>query len=182
MSNPYQPQDPFSKGQSPYGEQPPQTPPPPPAPGYGYPQPQTPPPAPYGQDPYAQAPYGQDPYAQQQPYGQQPPPPGYGYQDPSYGGFQQPGYGGYGPTGQNNGVATAGMVVGIVSIVGFCFLGGFLGLVALGLGIGGLNRSKTTGTGRSQAIAGIVLGSIGVVIQILYLAIIWGSSFSNSTY
>ncbi|MHA6760501.1 DUF4190 domain-containing protein [Streptacidiphilus sp. PAMC 29251] len=165
MSNPYQPQDPYS--QNPYGEQ---APPPPPQPGYGYPQQPPPPPG---------APYGQDPYAQQPP----PQQPGYGYpQQPGYSGYQQPGYGGgYGQTGENNGIAVASMVVGIVSIVGICFFGGFLGLVALGLGIGGLNRSKTTGTGRGQAIAGIVTGSVGVLVAVILLAAIL-SSPSFSTY
>ena len=101
-------------------------------------------------------------------------------QQPGYTGYQQPGYG-YGPTGENNGIALASMIVGIVSIVGICFFGGFLGLVALGLGIGGLNRSKTTGTGRGQAIAGIVTGSVGVLVAVILLAAIL-SSPSFSTY
>ena len=162
-SNPYQPQDPY--GQSPYGDQ--QQPPQAPQPGYGYPQ-QTPPPA---------APYGQDPYAQQQ----QPP---YGYpQQQGYGGYQQPGYGGYGPTGENNGIAIASMVVGIVSMVGICFFGGFLGIVAIGLGIPALNKSKTTGTGRNQAIAGIVLGALSLLLAIVFVIIAFSSSnFSGSSY
>lgn len=159
MSNPYQPQDPYSK--NPYGEQPAQTPPP----GYGYPQ---------------QPPAPQDPY-QQDPYGQQPPP--YGYPQPGYPVQQQPGYGGYGGfTGENNGLAVGALVVGIVSLVGVCFLGWIIGVVAIGLGIGGLNRSKITGTGRGQSIAGIATGGAAVLFGIIVLVVLIANGSFNSTY
>ncbi len=153
MSDPYQPQDPYAN--NPYGPQP--TPPPTPPPGYGYPQ--------------------QDPYAQQQPQG-------YGY-PPQPGYPQQPGYGGYGyggPTGQNNGIAVASLVVGIISIVGSCFFGGLIGIVAVGLGIAGLNKSRTTGTGRGQSIAGIATGAVGLLISIVFIIILVAGNSLDSTY
>jgi hypothetical protein len=168
VSNPYQPQDPYQK--DPYGEQPPQTPPPG---AYGYPQ-QPPPPPPPGS-------YPQDPYAQQPP-----PPGGYGYPPPppqQPGGYQQPGYGGYnGLTGESNGIATAAMVVGIVSLVTLCFFGWFLGIASIGLGVGGLGRSKTTGTGRGQAIAGIVTGGVAILLGIIFMVLIAANGDFNTTY
>jgi hypothetical protein len=138
----------------------------------------------------------QDQYANN-PYGPQPtppptPPPGYGYPQPDpyaqpqpqgYGYPQQPGYGGYnygGPTGQNNGIAVAAMVVGIVSVVFSCFFGGFIGIVAIGLGIAGLNKSRITGTGRGQSIAGIATGAAGLLIALVSIVILTGSGFSSS--
>jgi hypothetical protein len=156
VSDPYQPQDPYAN--NPYGPQP--TPPPTPPPVYGYPQ----------QDPYAQQP--------------QQPPQGYGY-PPQPGYPQQPGYGGYGyggPTGQNNGIAVASLVVGIISIVGSCFFGGLIGIVAVGLGIAGLNKSKATGTGRGQSIAGIATGAVGLLISIVFIIILIAGNSLDSTY
>ncbi|MFC1417069.1 DUF4190 domain-containing protein [Streptacidiphilus cavernicola] len=135
------------------------------------------------QDPYAKNPYGPPPqapqpgygYPQQDPYQQQQPQ-GYGYP-------QQDGYGyGGGPTGQNNGLAIASLVVGIVSVVGVCFFGWLTGIVAVGLGVAGLNKSKTTGTGRGQAIAGIVCGGIGLLIGLILFVVLISSNSFSSTY
>ncbi|WP_055591171.1 DUF4190 domain-containing protein [Peterkaempfera griseoplana] len=125
---------------------------------------QTPPPDPYG-----------SPYGGQggQPYGSAP---GYG----THPGYGQPGYGypvapqplPYGaapvPTGEQNSLAMASVALGFVSIL-ICFYGGLLGPVALGLGIAGVNKSRTTGTGRSTAIGGIVLGALSILISIAAL-------------
>ncbi|WP_431679013.1 hypothetical protein [Kitasatospora sp. KL5] len=119
---------------------------------------------PYQPDPYGG--YGQP----QQPYGT----PGYGapqYQQP-----QQPGYGypqqpqPYAAPGpvvvQANSAATASVVLGFIGILTSCFYGGFLGLVGLGVGISGLNKSNQTGVGRNAAIGGIVLNVLAVLISI----------------
>ncbi|GAA2744740.1 MULTISPECIES: hypothetical protein [Kitasatospora] len=147
MSNPYQTPDPYAGG------------------GYG--QPQQPG---YGQQPQQQPGYG----APQQPgYGQQA---GYGQQPPAY---QQPGYGypqqapppvpvppqPYGATPPPNSAATAAVALGFVAILTTCFYGGFLGLVGIGVGIAGLNKSNTTGQGRNAAIGGIVLNTLAVLIS-----------------
>jgi len=60
-----------------------------------------------------------------------------------------------------NGLATASLTIGVISLLAFCLPG--LGLLAIGLGIGGLRRAEKMGpqrTGRSMAIAGIVCGSL----------------------
>ncbi|MFJ7060362.1 DUF4190 domain-containing protein [Streptomyces griseobrunneus] len=128
--------------------------------------------------------------------GQAPPPTGhYGYPAPPaqpYGGY--PGYDPYGgqqPWGPqpSNGLGTAALVLGIISVVGFCMYGVniILGILALIFGIIGLGRAKRgEATNRGMAIAGIITGSIGIVIGSVLLGfIIWaiandGSSFEES--
>jgi len=66
-----------------------------------------------------------------------------------------------------NGLATASMICGIVATA----LGWIpfvavpmvaAAIVALGLGAAGLRRSRTTGTGRSFAVAGLITGGVGL--------------------
>ncbi|MEU5218332.1 DUF4190 domain-containing protein [Streptomyces sp. NPDC020807] len=146
-----------------------QVPPPPVAPGgpaattpgYGYPA-ATPTPTPGYGYPAATPPAGAS---------------GYGYPSPS------PSYGaGYGQPGwpqqpQNNGMAIAAMVVGICGVVlAFCsygILGLVLGGVALPLGIVARKRAVRGEAGnKGQAVAGIVLGSIGIAFGIIGIVLI----------
>ncbi|MGW5799468.1 DUF4190 domain-containing protein [Streptomyces bacillaris] len=118
--------------------------------------------------------------------GQAPPPPTaghYGYPAPPaqpYGGY--PGYDAYGghqPWGPqpSNGLGTAALVLGIISVVGFCMYGVniVLGILALIFGIIGLGRAKRgEATNRGMAIAGIITGSVGIVLGSVLLGfIIW---------
>ncbi|MCX2181553.1 DUF4190 domain-containing protein [Streptomyces sp. SKN60] len=128
-------------------------PPPPAAPGgsFGYP---TAPPTP---TPAAGTPgYGYPPAPAPAPY------PGYGA---GYGG-QPPGWG----QSPSNGMGTAGMVVGIIAVVIFCFYGLpslILGILALIFGIIGKKRVQRGEANNSgQATAGVVLGAIGIVLGI----------------
>lgn len=93
----------------------------------------------YAQPQYAQPQYGQPQYAPQQ------------YQQRIV------------STGESNGMAVAGFIVGLVSI----FLPFIFGLAAGGAGlvlsILGAVKSGTTGTGKGLAIAGIVLSSVGII-------------------
>lgn len=65
----------------------------------------------------------------------------------------------------SNGMATAGFVLGIVSLCCCCYTS-FLGIVGLVFSIMGLNNSKNLpgNKGKGLAIAGIVLNSISVSI------------------
>ncbi|MFD8483766.1 hypothetical protein [Kitasatospora sp. NPDC059673] len=113
--------------------------PPPQQPSYGYPQaPQPPQPQPgYG--------YG---YPQQPPHPSHPYPPGV-------------------PMAVNNNAATTSVVIGFIAVLLSCVYGGVLGLVGLGFGVSGLNRSaQLGGTGRTAAIGGIVLNSLSVLITL----------------
>lgn len=100
-----------------------------------------------------------------------PPPPGYPNQTPGnnpqgYEGWApgyQPGYGV--PYERTNGLAVASLVLGIVSFF-FCWAGILTGIVAIVMGIVALNQIKTDASqkGKGLAIAGIVCGSLGVLI------------------
>jgi len=74
---------------------------------------------------------------------------------------------------QPNGVAVAGMVLGILAVVlewfGLITLG--LALAAVVLGAVGVSRSAAIGTGRRQGIAEVVLGVIGLAAYLFWGAI-----------
>ncbi|WP_418959405.1 DUF4190 domain-containing protein [Streptomyces tritici] len=121
-------------------------PPPPVAPtgpGYGYPTAPTPPGGAYGYPAPAYPAYG---------YGQQ----GWG---------QQP----------QNGMGTASMVLGILALCLFCFYGLpsiVLGALALIFGILGRKRvQRGEANNAGQALAGIIMGSIGVVLGVAMIAL-----------
>ena len=110
-----------------------------------------------------------NPY-QQDPYGPKTPPP----YNPNY---QQP---------RPNGMATASMVIGILSIAGLCCggLGGLmLGSLALILSL--LSR-RSSEPRSSQALVGMITGIIsmvmGFVIFLIYLIVIFSSSEFESMY
>jgi hypothetical protein len=74
----------------------------------------------------------------------------------------------------SNGIATAALVVGIVSIPALfvCGIGALSGIVAIVLGAIGVSRANQLPerTGRGQAIGGLVTGALAVVITGLF----WG--------
>ncbi|MEV7421932.1 MULTISPECIES: DUF4190 domain-containing protein [unclassified Streptomyces] len=151
-------------------------PPPPPAPGapggapgaYGYP----------GVPPQQSAPGFQQPAS---PYAAVPGAgAGYGYPTaPTPGYPATPGYPGYGQSGWQqspaNGMGVAALVLGIISVVGFCFWGlsVILGVLALIFGIIGRRRAgRGEANNGGMALAGIILGTIGAVIGAAFLALI----------
>ncbi|MEW1720824.1 DUF4190 domain-containing protein [Streptomyces sp. NPDC093109] len=179
---------------SPYGPASGAVPPPPTAPGgpaqappgaYGYP----------GVPPQAtQATQGfQQPGS---PYGPGPGPgvgpaagPGYGY--PTY--PATPGYPGYPGYGQNpwqqapaNGLGTAALVLGIISVVAFCFWGVNIVLAVLALIFGIIGRRRANrgeATNGGMALAGIVLGAVGIVLGVAMLSLlIAGVVFNDGDY
>jgi hypothetical protein len=132
--------------------------------------------APYGQPQYGQAPYGQTEYGQgqpqygQAPYGQAP----YG-QNPQYG---QPPYGpaaqygqGYPPypygAPEPRGLSIAAMVCGISVFVGFGFFV-LPQIAAVVLGHMALSREPA---GRGMALAGLVMGYVGLALTIAFIAL-----------
>ena len=106
--------------------------------------------------------------AWQQPQGT----PGYGQPQPGFG--QAPGYyapAGYaGPMGQSyQGMATAALVLGILCLC----CGVIMGPIAVILGAVAMNGMKKTGNyaGKGMAVAGLVLGICGFVLNAIYIAI-----------
>ncbi|MFF4169327.1 DUF4190 domain-containing protein [Streptomyces sp. NPDC001744] len=101
------------------------------------------------------------------------PPAGYGH--PGY-----PGYPAYGPLrqqSQNNGMGTAAMVLGILAVVlsvcSYGIMGLILGGIALPLGIVARKKSlRGEADNRGQAVAGIALGSVGIVLGIAGIVLI----------
>ncbi|MCX4723427.1 DUF4190 domain-containing protein [Streptomyces sp. NBC_01306] len=125
----------------------------------------------------------------------------YGY--PSYPGaapgpqgpaaYGYPGYPGYGGQGgwntmqqaPANGYGVAALVLGILSVVIFCAwgLGIILGTLALIFGILGRKRAnRGEANNGGMALAGIILGPIGIVVSAAFLSVvIWGISQSPHT-
>ena len=152
------------QGQDPYGQ--PQQPDP-------YAQPQQP----AYQDPYAQPqqPAYQDPYAQQPPVSGTPYPTSGGGYPTSGGAYPPAGYGapgypqpGYGQPQQQNTLGLLSMIFGIVSIpLACCYIGLLLGAAAIVLGYLGQQKVKEgVANNGGMALAGIITGAVGVVIEI----------------
>ena len=102
------------------------------------------------------------------------PPSPYGPAPAPYGGYGSP-YGGWAPPARTNGMAIASLVVGILWLY---WLGSILALVFGYIAKGQIDRSHGTQTGRGMAIAGIVLGWVGVGFLVLFilLAIVGSAS------
>jgi Domain of unknown function (DUF4190) len=173
-------------------------------PGYGQPG--------YGQEPqsgqpgYGQPGYGQPGYGQPPAYGQ-PTQPGYG-QAPQYGQPAQPGqpaqygpgqygqgqfgqpqptqYGQYQPAyGPGGGARTNPLAIAsLACAIGQVILGVLVGIPAIVLGFVALKQIQERGErGRGQALWGIVLGIIGLVLTVLFVLvlIIAGVHTNNGT-
>ncbi|WP_406455375.1 DUF4190 domain-containing protein [Streptomyces sp. NBC_00876] len=138
--------------------------PPPPVGPHGPGQPAPPPVGQYGYPAQAPTPQYGYPAAPPQPYGDYPGYPGYG----------QNAWGGPQPA---NGMGIASLVLGIIAVVGFCMygLGIVLGVLALIFGLIGRGRaSRGEANNGGVALAGIILGSIGIVISAAFLGFfIW---------
>ena len=101
--------------------------------------------------------------SQQPPAQPTPPPP------PPAGGYTPP------ASGQSNGLAIAGMVLGISSIVLFflSWIATMIAIVGLILSLVGLNKAKQLGgLGRGMAIAGVVTSSLGIVASVVTLIVV----------
>lgn len=136
----------------------------------------------------------QDPFASPggEPAGTPPPsqPPAWQGQQPAYG---QPAYGApqFGmppvPAGNRNGLGTASLVLGILSLVTwFLFIGGLFGIVAVVLGFLGRGRAKRReASNGGMALAGIVTGAVGILLTVLVIvgvaALFSTGEFSNLT-
>ncbi len=88
-----------------------------------------------------------------------------------------PGYPAYGTVQQANGKATAAMVLGILSIILFWLtildLGLAIPAIILGaIGIRDAKRQPQRG-GRGKALAGVICGSVGTVLVIVTLVIVY---------
>src|SRR5437763_1255017 len=101
--------------------------------------------------------------------GPAPPPPPAPSPLPAYG-RQQGGYG-YQRTPRTHGLAIASLVLGIAQIF-LCIIGGILALVFGYISRRQIDESGGTQGGRGMAIAGIILGWIGIGLGIAYIVVI----------
>jgi hypothetical protein len=88
---------------------------------------------------------------------------------PAYG--QQAGGYGYQSTPKTNGLAIASLVLGIAQIF-LCIVGGILALVFGYISRRQIDESGGTQGGRGMAIAGIILGWVGIGLGIVYIVVI----------
>lgn len=106
---------------------------------------------------------------------QQPPPPHY---IAPYRNYMAPYPNAPPPAAPHDGKATTSLVFGIISLVGsMCYLGWIFGIVAIVMGITSrreIARSQGALGGGGTAVAGIVTGSIGLGISLLYIAFVVG--------
>ncbi|MET1063915.1 MAG: DUF4190 domain-containing protein [Arthrobacter sp.] len=138
------------------------------APDYGQPTDPYGTPAQYGQQPYAQQPYAQQPYGQQPQYGQPGTP---------FNAYGQPAY--YGVPPEPKGLSIASLCCGIAAFVGL----GFFLLPQLAAVILGHMALKREPSGKGMAIAGLVMGYVGIVLAILVIVlIVAGLAIGSSTY
>ena len=136
---------------------------------------------PFGQEPFTQQPYWQQPYGgqAQQPYGQQPygAPVQYGQPGTPFNAYGQPAY--YGVPPEPKGLSIASLCCGIAAFIG---LGFFLlpQLAAVILGHMALRREPS---GKGMAIAGLVLGYVGIALALLaFVLIAVGLAISGASY
>ena len=141
-------------------------------PGAGYHQPTVPYGAPDGvapQQPYGQEPYGGEPYGTQgqQPYGQQTGAPvQYGQPGSPFNAYGQPAY--YDVPPEPKGLSIASLCCGIAAFVGL----GFFLLPQLAAVILGHMALKREPSGKGMAIAGLVLGYVGIALALLVFVLI----------
>ncbi len=80
---------------------------------------------------------------------------------------------------RTNGLAVASLVLGILWIGG---LGSLLALIFGIIGLRTIDRSEGTETGRGLAIAGIVLGAVGVSFIVVIIAVAFLGSAASSKF
>lgn len=108
------------------------------------------------------------------------PPPGWGAPPPSgQSDWGAPGHGGP-PQGGSNGLGIAALVVGLLAFfTSWLLIGGVFGIVAIVLGILALGKVKRgEASNKGMAIAGIVLGAIGLLVTAAVIAL-FGWVFST---
>ncbi|HEY3868431.1 MAG TPA: DUF4190 domain-containing protein [Actinocrinis sp.] len=82
---------------------------------------------------------------------------------------------------RRNGLALAGMILGIIGLLGsIVILGAFVGVVGLILALIGLSTARRTGAGRGFAITGIVTSALSIVIGIIVLIVALQNPTTNT--
>ena len=76
-----------------------------------------------------------------------------------------------------NGLAVAGLVMGILGLVLFWipFLGILLGILGLIFGGIGIGRANKVGKGKGMAVAGLVMGILGLLLGLAWIFLLVGT-------
>jgi hypothetical protein len=77
-------------------------------------------------------------------------------------------------------MAVASLILGIASLFCFGFITGIIAIILGGVALSKIGRGEASGKG--MAIAGLILGIIGLVGWVIWLAAGGPSSFSVNTY
>ena len=79
------------------------------------------------------------------------------------------------PVRSGNGLAVAGMVLGIIALVTFwaIFISAPCGLVGLVLSILGMKKAKKVGSGKGMAITGLVLSILAILATVGLIVLIY---------
>lgn len=134
----------------------------------------------YGQQPSYPSPYVAQPYGGQPPYGGYPP--GYPPDKGGYGGYSPhppppPGYPAYGRVRTGNGKATTAMVLGILALLFFWLtvIDLALAIPAIVFGALAIRDAKhfPDRDGRGKGLAGVICGSIALVLIIVMIAVVY---------
>ena len=75
----------------------------------------------------------------------------------------------YQVTQPTNGLATASLVLGILGIALFWFLGFIMSILAIVFGGVGISRANAGAPGKGTATAGLVLGIVGLLLPLLIM-------------
>ncbi|MBM9460517.1 DUF4190 domain-containing protein [Nocardioides sp. zg-536] len=108
-----------------------------------------------------------------------PPPPGGGYGGPEQPYGQQPGYG-----GQPQQTSVLAIISLVTGILGLLCCGSFVfSVAALILGfLGKKEIDEGHKTGKGMALAGLILGAIGVVLSLIWIILVFADAVSFNAY
>ena len=79
-------------------------------------------------------------------------------------------------TPKTNGMAIAGLVMGILSLIQCCsFIFGILGVIFSSIGLSQINKKPEELKGKSIAVAGLIMSIVGLVINIVLVVVYWAT-------
>ena len=79
-------------------------------------------------------------------------------------------------TPKTNGMAIAGLVMGIFSLIQCCsIIFGTLGVIFSSVGLSQINKQPGEFTGKGMAVAGLVMSIVGLALNILLLVVYWAT-------
>jgi len=79
-------------------------------------------------------------------------------------------------TPKTNGMAVAGLVMGIFSLIQCCsFIFGILGVIFSSVGLSQINKKPEELKGKGIAVAGLIMSIVGLAINIVLVVVYWAT-------